>query len=482
MKKIMLLLLMLLMTSTAHAGLISISTLSSDAQVSFAYFNGAYNTIKNCINGNIESVNIKDGTITVDDMASSSSPAQREGDHFNPYTKTGMIPADDVAGSLLTSDISAGLSYVESDAGLLYRVVTAATSHTYNISLDTWVYIDKNGAFQVEEVVVGGAQPPTPSNCLLLARVRTDGNEITSVLDSRVTTISLGASEDYYVKGMELIWNTTSVLSVDNGIIRVGSDTITKTTFTSLNIATDSDYIDGASAGDLGADKFLFVYCSPAGAVKFDDATPDYHDTTGTTTGTKFYYKSGTVYWRNLGVLSLDASSVIKNFRSVVTLRQAEKIVQMRNYSTGTVATGTTVITWDDSIPQQGATGTDTEGDTYMTLVIQPTSPTNILKIDVVWNGSSSLANQITVALFKQIGSTATTNALATGQFFDSGGGYIGEVNFTHSMIAGTTSPITFKVKAGGTNAGTTTFNGTAGGGKYNGVYSSSITITEISQ
>lgn len=473
MKKIALGLLLLLMTSTAHAGLIAISTLSNDSQVSFAYFNGAFNTIKNEINGRIESVNIKDATITVDDMASSSSPAQREGDHFNAYTKTGMIPADDVAGSLLTSDISAGTSYVLSDAGLLYRVVTAATSHTYNITLDTWVYIDKNGTFQFVEVAVGGAQPATPSNSLLLARVRTDATEITSVLDQRVTTISLGASEDWYVKGMQLIWSTTAILSVDNGIVRVGSDTVTKTTATTLNIGTDSDFIDGAAAGDVGAGKFLFVYCSPAGAIKFDDAIPDYHDTTGTTQGTKFYYKSGTTYWRNLGVLSLDASSVIKNTNSVVTLRQAEKIVQVVNYQTGAMSTGTTAIPFDNTIPEI------TEGDRYMALTINPTSSTNKLRIDVVWYGANTNVDGFTVALFEGVG----PDAIACGVRYNSApASLLTPITFTHYMTAGTTSPATFTVRAGGNTGATTTFNGQAGNAYCNGLIKSSITITEYCQ
>jgi hypothetical protein len=47
-------------------------------------------------------------------------------------------------------------------------------------------------------------------------------------------------------------------------------------------------------------------------------------------------------------------------------------------------------------------------------------------------------------------------------------------------MDAGTTSETTFKVRAGGEEAGTTTFNGVGGARKYGGVLASSITITEI--
>ncbi len=49
-----------------------------------------------------------------------------------------------------------------------------------------------------------------------------------------------------------------------------------------------------------------------------------------------------------------------------------------------------------------------------------------------------------------------------------------------HSMISGTTSATTFKVRAGGNSGlGTTTFNGSASARKLGGSLASSITITE---
>ena len=47
-------------------------------------------------------------------------------------------------------------------------------------------------------------------------------------------------------------------------------------------------------------------------------------------------------------------------------------------------------------------------------------------------------------------------------------------------MTTGTTSSTTFKVRAGGSNAATTTFNGRTAGAKMNGTFASSITISEI--
>ena len=67
-------------------------------------------------------------------------------------------------------------------------------------------------------------------------------------------------------------------------------------------------------------------------------------------------------------------------------------VVQVVNTTTGAVATGTTTMPQDDTIPQ------NTEGDEYMTLAITPKDATNKLKIDVVWHGSSGASSGIMVA------------------------------------------------------------------------------------
>jgi hypothetical protein len=145
-------------------------------------------------------------------------------------------------------------------------------------------------------------------------------------------------------------------------------------------------------------------------------------------------------------------------------------IVQVLNTVVGSVATGTTLIPADDTIPQ------NTEGDQYMTLSITPKATTNKLRIDVVLIGSHSVISDFwAAALFKD----SDANALAASQMrVDSAGPRT--VSFTHYMDAGTVSAITFKVRAGGNSAGTFTFNGTGGARRMGGVMASSITITEI--
>ena len=146
--------------------------------------------------------------------------------------------------------------------------------------------------------------------------------------------------------------------------------------------------------------------------------------------------------------------------------------VQVVNFQTGTYATGTTQIPFDNTIPQK------TEGDEYMNLAIMPRAANNKLKIDVVWIGShtrDAFERTQIVALFQDDIANAIKSA-ADGGVSEAAPRIIA---FSHFMIVGTTSQITFKVRSGHESAGTTYFNGNNSGQKHGGTMASSITITE---
>jgi hypothetical protein len=146
--------------------------------------------------------------------------------------------------------------------------------------------------------------------------------------------------------------------------------------------------------------------------------------------------------------------------------------VQMVNYQTSAYAFGSTLMPADLSKPQK------TEGDEYFTLAITPKRITNNLKIDVVFQGSVSIAvNTITVAVFQD----TTTDAIAVGAVTPAGVGYLAPVAFTYFMAAGTVAATTFKVRAGINGSGSCCMNGASTTGQlYDDTYYSSITITEI--
>jgi hypothetical protein len=148
----------------------------------------------------------------------------------------------------------------------------------------------------------------------------------------------------------------------------------------------------------------------------------------------------------------------------------AGSVLQVKNFQTGAVATGTAIIPVDNTIPQI------TEGTQFLSLAITPTSATSKLLFQIIMHASPSIATNTVVALFQD----STANAIAGGFAYmltATGETYI---NFNYFMTSGTTSATTFTVRAGLGNAGTLTVNGSGGTQFLGGVCMSSITITEI--
>ena len=147
------------------------------------------------------------------------------------------------------------------------------------------------------------------------------------------------------------------------------------------------------------------------------------------------------------------------------------RLVQVVSTQTGAVATGTSIIPGDDTIPQK------TEGDEYMTLAITPTHASNKLLIEVHAMGAVSAGNEFfTLALFQD----TTANALAAIQTETSNLSSRSEsISLNHYMTTGTTSSTTFKVRMSGAS-GTFTFNGNGGSRLFGGVMASTMTISEI--
>lgn len=146
-------------------------------------------------------------------------------------------------------------------------------------------------------------------------------------------------------------------------------------------------------------------------------------------------------------------------------------LVQRVYTSDAAVATGTTVMPDDDTIPQ------NTEGDQYMSLSITPTSASNRLRIYVKAYLSQSTGTHMTYALFQD----TTANALTAGMYYNTTNGRIlGPAILMYEMAAGTTSSTTFKFRAGDNTAGTTTFNGESGARLLGGVCNSVMIIEEI--
>lgn len=147
--------------------------------------------------------------------------------------------------------------------------------------------------------------------------------------------------------------------------------------------------------------------------------------------------------------------------------------VQVVNSQTGALATGTTLMNSDDTIPQ------NTEGDQYLSRAITPTDAGSTLYIDVVLQCESTASSgDLIAALFVD----STADAIAATQVANNSSERPVILTFRHAVSAGSTSARTYKVRAGGQSAGTFCINGynSASSRVFGGVCSSSITITEV--
>jgi hypothetical protein len=145
-------------------------------------------------------------------------------------------------------------------------------------------------------------------------------------------------------------------------------------------------------------------------------------------------------------------------------------VVQVKNVQSGAVGSGSTILPFDDTIPQQ------TEGDEYLTLAITPTDAANLLIVDVVIFASVTATPWIIAALFKDAGADAVAVAAAFNNLSTAGM----TISFRHVMVAGGVAATTFKVRVGPSSAATVTVNGQSGGRIFGGVAASSLTITEV--
>jgi hypothetical protein len=142
--------------------------------------------------------------------------------------------------------------------------------------------------------------------------------------------------------------------------------------------------------------------------------------------------------------------------------------LQRARTESAAVATGTTAIPYDDTIPQSG------EGDEYLTRAITPVSAANILRASSVsWFSHSSGA--VISALFRD----ATADALAV-SFSNQSATLPGLHQIDYAVIAGSTSATTFKLRAGSNSGATTTFNGAASARLFGGTFTSHLQATEI--
>lgn len=144
--------------------------------------------------------------------------------------------------------------------------------------------------------------------------------------------------------------------------------------------------------------------------------------------------------------------------------------IQVQRTDTGAMNTGTNAIPIDDTIPQSG------EGDQFISQAITPLSAANLLRGHAQTVLSNSAGALIETAIFRDSATDALTAVVSNPS---AAAGAIGVVANEFVVQAGSISATTFKLR-GGSNGGTTTFNGTGGARRYGGVLNSYMEVQEI--
>lgn len=135
--------------------------------------------------------------------------------------------------------------------------------------------------------------------------------------------------------------------------------------------------------------------------------------------------------------------------------------------TTATVSSGTTTIPYDNTIPQK------TEGDEYLTGTITCRSASSVIKITFLTWGSTSATAGVVVAAFQDTTSDAIAgapNLLTIGSLMP--------LALTASVVAGTTSATTIKIRMG-PSTGTFTHLGTGGSTHYFSASGMAVLILE---
>lgn len=301
---------------------------------------------------------------------------------------------------------------------------------------------------------------------------------------------------------------STIIKNNGSGVVTVDADsteTINSNLTVTLNpgeviiLVTDGTEWLGTDAL-LGKDQLQkTAYISAAGGGTVDAITATYSPAISLTNGTTVFCRAtgaNTVTNPTFAPNSLTAKTIVKESNKALNIGDiggASHEMLLRYNSTNdnwvllnplprrtitpvsttdsAVATGTTTIPWDDTIPQ------NTEGDEYISQAITPVSSTSKLVVEITLGlASTTTGSVITAALFQD----TTVGALKAKAIHNPNNDQINTIAFTHVMTSATTSSTTFKIRAGASKAGTTTFNGILGARKLGGIMASTITITEI--
>jgi hypothetical protein len=170
-------------------------------------------------------------------------------------------------------------------------------------------------------------------------------------------------------------------------------------------------------------------------------------------------------------------------YQTIDRYSSSGQVVQIKYAEVLTSGTGTTVMFWDDTIPQ------NTEGNEIVTCSIKPKFADSILLIEAEIFGienSNVSSSTVMAAIFRD----SVADAIGAKGITYMNSGEIGAssidggiINFKAKTVSGSTATTTFKLRAGLAGSGSSAafrWNGGVGARRLGGVMSTNIKITEI--
>ncbi len=164
---------------------------------------------------------------------------------------------------------------------------------------------------------------------------------------------------------------------------------------------------------------------------------------------------------------------VVRAYGSGVALPGA--ILQCLESNLATKSTGTTVVPYDDTIPQRG------ESDSYFTYSITPSSMCNQLehRVTLMCSHSAAGANPIALCVHYQSGFGPTADAIACSIGTPPAADKPIPISVSFIQSIPQTGQLGYRIQAAGTTAGTLTVNGAAGNRLFGGALNSHYSLTE---
>lgn len=352
----LLVLLGLLISPSAFAATISVGTISADATP--GGINDAFTTIVNAINGNIEGStdggtsvsNLKADSVFEINMADDANPRVRDSELFNitvdsvsggtltnnTVVESGCVPA--TASGSLSSNVSACVVYVNG-----YRVSKGATSLTYSANMDTYVDISQTGAYTQSAVAIGATQPTVAANSSRLAKVTTNGTDITTVTTLFTTRVPGLLVPANYRDGLVVSRDSATTITVLPGSCEINNSMIAKTTTMTLTLTTAGDWAGGSSL--RAANTYGFVGMDTSGNLKLHTTAPTNTDyAVSQTVGKKRYATWSATVYRILGWFFMDAAQNVENASNIKDTSVSNTIMSQDANTVAFTATGFTDV------------------------------------------------------------------------------------------------------------------------------------------